>query len=83
MKIGRALFFMIYENVEIKLILILKPIFIKKAIIRKFNEDSDARYRNMKAQYDDQINELQKTFSLNNNNLLGKIAKLEHENDVK
>jgi hypothetical protein len=83
MKIGRALFFMIYENVEIKLFLILKPIFIKKAIIRKFNEDSDARYRNMKAQYDDQINELQKTFSLNNNNLLGKIAKLEHENDVK
>jgi hypothetical protein len=83
MKIGRALFFMIYENVEIKLFLILKPISIKKAIIRKFNEDSDARYRNMKAQYDDQINELQKTFSLNNNNLLGKIAKLEHENDVK
>jgi hypothetical protein len=83
MKIGRALFFMIYENVEIKLFFILKPIFIKKAIIRKFNEDSDARYRNMKAQYDDQINELQKTFSLNNNNLLGKIAKLEHENDVK
>jgi hypothetical protein len=72
MKIGRALFFMIYENVEIKLFLILKPIFIKKAIIRKFNEDSDARFRNMKAQYDDQINELQKTFSLNNNNLFRK-----------
>ncbi len=83
MKIGRGLIFMIYDNVDIKLILILKPIFIQKAIIKKFNEDSDTRYRNMKAQYDDQINELQKTFALNNNNLLGKIAKLEHENDVK